>query len=913
LRGKLDSRLHQRLRELETRQRRGEPDDPALAAERVGVWVHFSGDLEAAKEAGLRIDNVAGGVAGGTVALSDLEAVAAAESVLSVRSVQEYRTLLNNSVPAIHADHASVATVGGGSGAGVIVGVVDTGIDVLHHNFRKQDGTTRILSLFDLTIRQTISIPAGAAAGTFTLAWAGPAKPRLPSPVPTTGPLPYTATAAAIQAALLALRSAAGAAVITAADVTVGGGPLPGTPVTVDFAGQYANKEVTVLVALTSTGSASTEVVVTPGRELSASDINGFIANPSQGVPSIDTVGHGTHVAGIAAGNGSQSGNCHGSNTFIGVAPEADLVIVKVPFETAVRDPVVQGAEYVFTQAVSQNKAAVVNVSLGSGVGPHDGTTGEEQSLNQLLLNQSGQPVPGRAIVVASGNDGAGTDSTNTNGGYHARKSIPAKGSATISFLIQSGDTTSDSVELWYEGEARLQVTVTPPPPAPAAAMYAATGPIAPPTAGSPQHISLTVASVTPGQLAAADGFISHEINSPPTAWPQHLGHPRNKNQISLLLNPPPPATPPAAGTTPPPNPIAPGTWTITLTETAGVATNVDAWIPSSHAKIHAGTQASFIPADQDRTRTVASPGTATEVITLGSYDYRENTLADSSGRGPTLETSGFQVRKPDLCAPGVQISSAKADLRDPGCWCDCCYDFYIDMSGTSMASPHVSGIVALMFGKNKQLTHEEVRGFLTGSAQPPDPITGPTLPNDEWGAGMVDAKEALGHVVAQAAASPDLARGAPIPILPRAANWTDYVVTPRRLAALRARAHGSPLGTLVAALVSTHFDEVKRLVNTNRRVLVVWHRMGGPELLRQAMRYADGRPLEMPANAWGQPGARRRADRTSLIEWFERMLELLYDYGSPSLRADVARYRPLALELAATLLGDHDERQLAG
>jgi len=223
LRGKLDSRLHHRLRELESRPQRGEPDDPALGAQRVGVWVEFSsqGGLEAAKAAGFRPDTVAGDIAGGTVALRDLEAVAASEGVVSVRSVQQYRRLLKDSVPAIHADHSTVTTVGGGSGAGAIVGVVDTGIDVLHHNFRKSDGTTRILALLDLTLRQTISITGAATGGTFTLAWSGLAKTPLSSPLPNTGALPFSASAGAIQTALLAMRNAAGAAVVNAADITV--------------------------------------------------------------------------------------------------------------------------------------------------------------------------------------------------------------------------------------------------------------------------------------------------------------------------------------------------------------------------------------------------------------------------------------------------------------------------------------------------------------------------------------------------------------------------------------------------------------------------------------------------------------------------------------------------------------------
>ena len=126
-------------------------------------------------------------------------------------------------------------------------------------------------------------------------------------------------------------------------------------------------------------------------------------------VPGLGTGGHGSNVGGRGAGNGSAVGR------YGGVAAEADLIVVKFPFEQegdpaaheffTQFDPELQGslidaATYIYGQAQRREQPAVINLSAGSHMGPHDGSTLVEQALDTLL------ETPGRAFCAAAGNEG---------------------------------------------------------------------------------------------------------------------------------------------------------------------------------------------------------------------------------------------------------------------------------------------------------------------------------------------------------------------------------------------------------------------------------------------------------------------------------------------------------------------------
>ena len=829
----------------------------AAANERVRVLVTLDGDVGALEAAGLHTETVAAGVAIGDVELGNLAALAAAEEAVLIQPDAMQHPDLHTSVPEIHADHVRTGALGL-SGTGVIVGVVDTGIDIFHHAFRKPDGKTRILSLLDLTIRHTITITGTPTSGSFDLRWTPPKTGSAAPVAQTAAGIPFNASAAQVRQALEAL------AAINPGDVLVTGGPLPGTPIVFDFAGQYKNQKlnrVTIPTSVLNPGPAT--ITVTRGHEYDDNAINAALTTPGMPFDSVDIDGHGTHVAGTAAGNGSQAGagsgqnDCHGADYYIGVAPTADLVIVKTSFATSEN---MQGVAHVFTKATALTKAAVVNCSFGGQRGAHDGSETDEIAFDGLLEDQTTHvPIAGRAIVVSAGNDGNLYDFAHPDrqsaygGGLHTNKTIAPNGHVDLRLIIKDPDNSDDTLWVWYSGAGRLDVNLKEPGGATLPAVV---------------HPGDAVPSPLP-QLAGHDVEISSLTNVVPSG----------RHVISVTISP-------AAN-----GKIAAGTWVLTLTETTGTQVDLDSWINLSRTDQHPR----FHEDDQTRIRTLTSPATAKNVITIGSYDPRDSTLANSSSRGPTVDPR--PNIKPEICAPGVGITAAKSVGRHTGCCCDCCYDFYVGMSGTSMAAPHVTGIVALMLQRNRTLTYVDIRKSLLASHRDPDPITGPTLPNGDWGVGKVDAEKAVQDVVPHAEAVPVPLHALPEPlVLPIAAYSATYLPERARLRALQERVGDGPVAQLAGALVSTHVDEVLRLINSNRRVALAWHRAHGPVLLRLLLAGDADAPL-LPATLGGRPVSAGLA----------RLLDELERWGSPALRADIHRYRAFALALPGARLDDVD------
>ncbi|MBT8098556.1 MAG: S8 family peptidase [Gammaproteobacteria bacterium] len=149
---------------------------------------------------------------------------------------------------------------------------------------------------------------------------------------------------------------------------------------------------------------------------------------------------------------------------------------------------------------------------------------------------------------------------------------------------------------------------------------------------------------------------------------------------------------------------------------------------------------------------TINSPGNSRKVITVGSVtdngtgaDYSDDYVSSFSSQGPTI---GDYVLKPDLLAPGNRLVGTVAKnsklvevlpTRQRGCQLIACgNDVYLEMSGTSMATPMVAAAVALMLEKDPTLSPATVKARLMRSAQKID--ADPT----EAGAGLLDTNAAL-------------------------------------------------------------------------------------------------------------------------------------------------------------------------
>ncbi len=148
---------------------------------------------------------------------------------------------------------------------------------------------------------------------------------------------------------------------------------------------------------------------------------------------------------------------------------------------------------------------------------------------------------------------------------------------------------------------------------------------------------------------------------------------------------------------------------------------------------------------DGPNSETVTPPGNYPTTIGVGATDVNDN-VASFSSRGPAPNQHpwtdplywprpDWNRIKPDICAPGVSITSSV-----PGGG----YEGGYLWSGTSMATPHVAGVVALMLSKNPTLDFDTVYNILTNTAYQP---SGHSYPNNDYGWGRVDALAAINAV----------------------------------------------------------------------------------------------------------------------------------------------------------------------
>jgi len=607
-------------------------------------------------------------------------------------------------------------------------------------------------------------------------------------------------------------------------------------------------------------GSAPPATFAQQGRVYSSDDIKASLEGGPV-FPSTDTNGHGTHVAGIAAGNGRQDDRCSFPGRYVGVAPEADLVIVKAIGVAGanVRDALRWCAEA--TARLPGNKPVVINCSFGSDTGPHDGTSESDKRVDDLLRPAGGPPPPGLAIVVAAGN--AGRDEIHESG------TVAPGATTTLSFYIpdkadwQEADT-SDELDIWYNGTATLDFELIAPPSA-SHPPPNTTGPVAPTVPGTP--FSGKIGGMTISIFSANAPMANHN----------------NRKQINVAI------------TTLPNTSVRPGVWQFKLTHKAGPAANWDAWFETKHKAPYPTFR---LPTEvgakvpRRRENTIDAPGTSRNAITVASYDDENGELADSSSRGSPNQPATTPVGefKPTFAAPGVGVAAPRS-RNDPDSNSSCCDQKVIDKSGTSMAAPHVTGLVALMLQKNRSQTFEDVRRRLQHStridripsAEIPPVFDTPTntRANSLWGSGKADAAAALTEVPAVASGGGGGGGAPPINHSLMNLGYTPHNFV-SRLGDWQNRFGPRPGLMLFAALVSEHVDEVLRLLKKNRRVGAVWRRAGGPLLVRRLLNGPAPTNILLPSKIAGCDSA----------ELLGRFLPILDRFGGSRLKADIARFR---------------------
>jgi minor extracellular serine protease Vpr len=514
------------------------------------------------------------------------------------------------------------------TGRGVIIAILDRGIDYTHPDFRHADGTTRIKMMWDMSAQNLCS------AG---------------------NPAPVVYTEAAINAAL-----------------------LTGTP-----------------------------------------------------LAERDAVGHGTVTAGIAAGNGSAVPPY--SQQFAGLAPDADLLIVKVTSEGApahgdqpLEDPFEgcfsQALDLVSAEALALGEPIVALINSGTQWGPIDGTSAVSVKIDEDF----GSATPGYVYVEAAGDEGALPN--------HARAGYGAPTPAMIPLQKSAADPVN--FQAWYTGSAPAVVTLT--------------------MADDLATVTLEAGAANACRRSADRSLKLCQYAPGEQFYPWTSVGPDRAVLIEIAGHPG------AAGTLQ----IAPQ-----------VATHAEAGTVDVY-----GDNAAIVSFPSDLTPGRLSDNASTlSAIVAGCYNVRtswidiDNQSESETTQGPTgglwVGSAGGPTRDGrvppaggvDIVAPGGNIFAAfgletywetdSSRLIQGG------MGYYGRQSATSGASPILQGTVALLLQMSPRLTAAEIRQVIHQSAIT-DAFTGST-PNPTWGAGKLNVLGAADLVAARFNTHPALSASA--------------------------------------------------------------------------------------------------------------------------------------------------------
>ncbi len=399
------------------------------------------------------------------------------------------------------------------------------------------------------------------------------------------------------------------------------------------------------------------------GAEYTKEDIDRAIAVADMGngrmdyrraeeiVSSSDSSGHGTAVAGIAAGSSL-------SALYQGVASESELIIVKLRGQrqnAPLTTDLMRGITYTIRKALELKRPIVINLSIGDTYGAHDGTSLLERYIDSVSGN-------GRNVIcIGAGNEAVANGHT----------AFVPETTERVELSVAERERGTN-VQIWKNYVDVCEITVEAP---------------------------------------NGERFVVDVTRRGKQEW--GVGN----TQILIYVAPPKPFSVNEEiflDFIPAEEYIDSGIWTFIIAPVGTSQHDYHMFLPGTAVR---NFETRFLRPDPELTMTV--PAFAQSALTVGAYDIITNSYVDFSGRGRTLGEEGrifFATdSKPDIVAPGVGV---RAPVAGGG---------YASFTGTSFATPIVSGCVALMMewgivrGNDRFLYGEKVKAYLRKGAKPLD------------------------------------------------------------------------------------------------------------------------------------------------------------------------------------------------
>lgn len=455
-------------------------------------------------------------------------------------------------------------------------------------------------------------------------------------------------------------------------------------------------------------------------------------ANPSYQDYGNDYEGHGTHVTGIAAGDGSES-----NSLYKGMAPQADIIFVATDFSD---EGILKGIDWIFEKAGALNKPVVINLSLGSDASAFapNGLTRFDQEI-QNRIKPNGVYRNYKAIIVANGNEHEQQQYKFSSTTVTGDVTINFTGSTWVNKVTADNALDGSFFKIWKGFKVKLRLKL------PNGTYCPNSNWVMPGTVSYCRFFSgASEGSIGVESDTANDSYISK--------YGAIVGFLPDNNQVDGFSAV-----------------IPTGNYTLEVRAlNSGDGSDTRSWLLMAVNYDTNPTTYGFNISASDHNYTVNSPADCLCVIGVGAYTTK-NTWVDKNGQSHTaLDPNGQPAQvgniayfssygptafveqlKPNITAPGHVIVSAKSrDAFFPAAYV-ISGDKYVVLSGTSMATPHVVGAVATMMQRKKakgqsSYDQSQIKSDLELSAET-DTFTGTQVcsiayqNSFKWGCGKLD------------------------------------------------------------------------------------------------------------------------------------------------------------------------------